>query len=63
MGDVVTDIKVLAASFPSATFRHVRCSMNESAHILARTCDVTTLCFISVSTSDSIGRTLCIDVM
>jgi ribonuclease HI len=47
VGMVVRDIKRMAMNFGSAVFRHVKHSLNEAAHILARTCDVTSLGFIS----------------
>jgi hypothetical protein len=62
VGAMVKDIKLLVAGFASATFRHVRRSLNEAAHILARTCDVTSLGFISNSAPACIRKTLCIDV-
>jgi hypothetical protein len=63
VGSVVQDIKVLVAGFSSVTFKHVKRSLNEAAHILARSCDLATLCFISDFAPDSIRETLCIDVI
>jgi hypothetical protein len=63
VGTVVRDIKRMTMYFDSAVFRHVKRSLNEAAHILARTCDVTSLGFISSSAPVSIRKTLCIDVM
>jgi hypothetical protein len=45
------------------TFKHVKRSLNEAAHILARSCDLATLGFISDFAPDSIRETLCIDVI
>jgi ribonuclease HI len=63
VGLVVKDIKRLVAGFSSATFRHVRRSLNEAAHTLARTCDVSGLGFIYDFAPDCIRKTLCIDVL
>jgi hypothetical protein len=63
VGSVVTDVKRMVVNFDNATFRHVMRSLNEVAHILARTCDVSSLDFISRSTPISIRKTLCIDVI
>jgi hypothetical protein len=63
VGSVVQDIKVLVAGFSSVTFKHVKRSLNEAAHILARSCDLATLGFISDFAPDSIRETLCIDVI
>jgi hypothetical protein len=63
VGTVVCEIKKKVTRFVSVTFQHTKRSLNEAAHILARSCDVTTLGFISFSAPDSIRKTLCIDVM
>jgi hypothetical protein len=63
VGAVVADIKLKSRSFSSVFFRHVKRSLNEAAHILARSVDVTSLGFISISAPDSIRKTLCIDIM
>jgi hypothetical protein len=63
VGMLVRDIKRMAMNFGSAIFRHVKRSLNVAAHILARTCDVTSLGFISFSAPVSIRKTFCIDVM
>jgi hypothetical protein len=63
IGSVVMDIKHLAAGFRSATFWHVNRSINGAAHILARTCDVSSLGFISDFVPDCIRKTICIDIM
>jgi hypothetical protein len=60
---VVLDIKRLMAGFASATIRHVKRSLNEATHILARSCDLTSLCFISFCAPALIRKTLCIDAM
>jgi hypothetical protein len=63
VGTVVSEIKKKVTSFVSVTFRHTKRSLNEATHILARSCDVTSLGFISFSAPDYIRKTLCIDVM
>jgi hypothetical protein len=63
VGVVVSEIKSMMASFASVSFKHVRRTYNEAAHILARSCDVSSLGFISVSAPVSIRKTLCIDVL
>ena len=63
VGSVVLDIKKMIAGFNSATFRHVNRSLNEAAHILATTCDVSSRGFISSLAPDSIRKTLCTDIM
>jgi ribonuclease HI len=63
VGVVASEIKTLMASFASTSFKHVRRSSNEAAHILARSCDVSSIGFISYSAPASIRKTLCIDVM
>jgi hypothetical protein len=63
VGLVVTDVKRMVVNFDNATFRHVMGSLNKEAHILPRTCDVSSLGFISRSTPISIRKTLCIDVI
>jgi hypothetical protein len=47
VGLVLKDIKVLAEGFSSVSFKHVPRSLNEAAHLLARSCDPATLGFIS----------------
>jgi hypothetical protein len=63
VGSVVMDIKMLVGRFESAIFKHVYRSLNKAAHILAKTCDVSTLGIISNFAPDCILETLCIDVM
>jgi hypothetical protein len=63
VGAVVADIKLKSRSFSSVSFCHVKRSLNEAAHILARSVDVTSLGFISTSAPDSIRKTLYIDIM
>jgi hypothetical protein len=46
MGTVVSEIKKKVTSFVSVTFRHMKRSLNEATHILARSCEVTNLGFI-----------------
>ena len=62
-GSVVMDIKHMVDGFSSATFRHVRRSLNEAAHILAKTCNLSGLGFFSNSAPDCIWETLCFDVI
>jgi hypothetical protein len=61
IGVVVADIRAQAAAFSSAKFRHVHRSINSAAHILARTCDVSSSGFVSFSAPECIRETLCID--
>ncbi|KAE8803228.1 non-ltr retroelement reverse transcriptase [Hordeum vulgare] len=63
VGSVMMDIKHMVSSFSSATFRHVRRNLNEATHLMARTCDLHSLGFISDFAPDGIRETLCIDVM
>jgi hypothetical protein len=63
VGVVVSYIRLKRRSFSSVSFCHVKHSLNEEAHILARSCDVTGLGFISTSAPVSIQKTLCIDIM
>jgi hypothetical protein len=62
VGNVVADIKFLAAGFTTASFCYVHRSINGAAHILARTCDVSSSGFISDFAPDCIRETLCIDI-
>jgi hypothetical protein len=57
------DIRCSAAGLSSASFRHVSRSSNEAAHIMARTCNLSSLGFISSSAPDVIRKTLCTDVL
>jgi hypothetical protein len=61
-GIVVAYIKTQAAGFSSASFRHVHRSINGAAHILARSCDVSSSGFVLNYAPDCIRETLCIDV-
>jgi hypothetical protein len=63
VGTVLRDIKELIGSFSSSTFRHVRHSLNEAAHILARTCNVSSVGFILDFALVCIRNTIYIDVM
>jgi hypothetical protein len=63
VGSVVLDIRCSAAGLSSASFRHVSRSSNEAAHIMARTCNLSSLGFISNSAPDVIRKTLCTDVL
>jgi hypothetical protein len=62
VGSVVKDIKTLVAGFSTANFRHVKRCLNEAAHILAKTCNLASLDFISIFVSECIRKTLCINV-
>ena len=53
----------MGAGFSSVSFCHVKRSLNEAAHLLARSCDVSGVGFISVSAPDFIRKTLCNDVI
>jgi hypothetical protein len=59
---VVKDIESMAAGFSSASFRHVKRSLNEAAHSLARACNLPSLGFISDCAPVCIRKTLCTDV-
>jgi hypothetical protein len=61
VGSVVKDIKTLVAGFSTASFRVKRC-LNEAAHILAKTCNLASLGFVSTSVPECIRKTFCIDV-
>ncbi|XP_071677974.1 uncharacterized protein [Lolium perenne] len=63
VGVVISDIKQMMAGFASTSIRHVKRSCNEAAHILARSCDLSSQGFISFSAPVSILKTLCIDVL
>jgi hypothetical protein len=63
VGSVVQDIRVLAVGFVSTTFHHVNCSLNEVVHILARSCDLASLGFISDFAPDCISKTLYTNVV
>jgi hypothetical protein len=63
VGVVVSDIKRLLRGFASAAIKHTKRSCNEAAHILARSCDLSSQGFISLSAPVSIRKTLCIDIM
>jgi hypothetical protein len=58
----VKDIKTLVAGFNSTTFRYVRRSLNEPAHVFAKTCNLASIGFIYNFAPDFIRKTLCIDV-
>jgi hypothetical protein len=60
---VVADIELTSSCFSSVSFCHVKRSLNEAAHVLARSVDVNSLGFISSSAPDFIRKNLCIDIM
>jgi hypothetical protein len=62
VGVLVKDIKLLAADFSVASFRHVKRSLNEAVHILARSCNLASLDFIFNNAPACIRKTLCIDM-
>jgi hypothetical protein len=62
VGALVKDIKTLVAGFNSATFHHVRRSLNELTHVLAKTCNLASVGFISDFAPDVIRKTLYVDV-
>jgi hypothetical protein len=62
VGSSVQDIKLMARGFTSVSFCHVNRSLNEAAYLLARACDVSSLCFFSISALELIQKTLCNDV-
>jgi hypothetical protein len=55
VGSVVKEIKAMSAGFSSASFRHVKRYLNKPVHILAETCNLDSLGFISISAPDCIG--------
>ena len=61
VGVVVEDIKSLAASLSSVTFRHVSHLCNNSAHTLARRAELFGSCFFHVEIPEFIRAKLCID--
>jgi ribonuclease HI len=63
VGSVVTDILKVASGFTSVVFQHVGRSINEASHTLARSCNFSSLGFISDVAPECIRRTLCFDVM
>jgi ribonuclease HI len=63
VGSVVQDIRVMAADFSVVSFRHVNRSLNEAAHILARSYNLASQGFISDFAPECIRETLCNDVV
>ena len=62
VGSVVVDIRSLVTSFATVSFRHASRSINEAAHILARSCVDASLGFTLDYALDCIRQTLCIDI-
>jgi hypothetical protein len=62
VGSLVKDIKTMVAGFTSATFRHVNRSLNEPAHVLAKTCNLALVGLISDSAPNCIRKSICTDV-
>jgi hypothetical protein len=63
VGSLIKDMKAMVTCFSSVTFRHVHRSLNEAAHILARSCTLVSLGFISDFAPECIRKTLCIDMI
>jgi hypothetical protein len=63
VGILVKDIRSMVAGFSTAIFRHVHHSVNEAAHILARSCNLASVGFISDVAPEIIQKTLCIDMI
>jgi hypothetical protein len=63
VGSLINDIETLVAGFSFVTFWHVHRSMNKATHILARSCNLDFVGFISDFALDCIWKTLCIDVI
>uniref|UniRef100_A0ACD5XPQ5 Uncharacterized protein n=3 Tax=Avena sativa TaxID=4498 RepID=A0ACD5XPQ5_AVESA len=61
VGVVVEDIKILAASLSSVTFRHVSRHCNNSAHAMARRAELSGSCFFHGVAPKCIRDKLCID--
>jgi hypothetical protein len=47
VGSMVLDVKSMAACFSSVAFRHGSRVLNGAAHTLARSCDLSSLGFVS----------------
>jgi DNA mismatch repair protein MutH len=63
VGVVVKDIKTIASSMSSATFRHISRLCNNSAHTLARRADTFDSCFFRDFAPEFIHDKLCIDII
>jgi hypothetical protein len=63
VGSVVANIKMEAAGFKPAVLQHVGRSLNESAYILARSCNFSSLSFIFDVAPECIRENFGIDVM
>jgi hypothetical protein len=63
VGVLVADIKSLAKSFTSVSFIHVKCCLNEAAHVLAKSCINFTSSEVFHTILECIRGTLCIDVI
>jgi hypothetical protein len=61
VGSVVADIKFQAKTISSVIFIHVHRSINDAAHVLARTCNVAGSGFILDYAPDCILEAICID--
>jgi hypothetical protein len=61
VGNVVADIKFQAAALQSSVFIHVHRSINGAAHVLARTCNVTSPGFVLDYAPDCILEALYFD--
>jgi hypothetical protein len=63
VGITTSEIKHLLRCFQSVSFRHVKCALNEAAHLLAKTSEDVNSSFIFRSVPDFICETLCIGVL
>ena len=63
VGILVSGIKNLTKAFTTTSFVHVRRSLNESAHVLAKSCFNVSSSEVFRSAPDCIHRTLCNDVI
>jgi hypothetical protein len=61
VGMVVDDIKIMVKDFISASFVHVNRSLNEAAHILAKSCFSLTSPEVFHSAPECIRAAICID--
>ena len=63
VGLVVEGIRFLARDFSMISFVHIKRSLNEATHLLARSCNSVLSSGIFHSVPEFIQRTLCIDVV
>jgi hypothetical protein len=59
IGAVVAEIKSMSEGFSSVSFKHVRRLLNVPAHVLAKSCFISSSMCVFYSVPDCIRRTLC----